>query len=57
MLLNEIEIHFHFGDGPLPSFLELWFLFLLLLSPLCRAQDEATGAAPQSLLQFRTTAF
>ena len=48
MLLNEIEIHFHFGDGPLPSFLELWFLFLLLLSPLCRAQDEATGApAPE----------
>jgi hypothetical protein len=57
MLLNEIEIHFHFGDSCLPSVLALWFLFFMLLSPLCRAQDETTGAAAQRSPSIQDNSF
>ena len=57
MLLNEIEIHFHLGDGPVRPFLVSFLLSLLLMSLLSTAQEKPSLAPPADTPSIQDNSF
>lgn len=57
MLLNEIEIHFHLGDRPVPSFLVLLLICAGLLVPSSPAQEKEIPAPPRDTPSIQDNSF